>query len=92
MGIQPEMAIFRTFGELNIRNLLYLQAAICDLEKKLQEQEIKDYQTKEGGSKSSYTLDWYYLRHSYRDGDTKQLDLVLKIRQKLKEYSKYKCC
>jgi hypothetical protein len=86
MSIQPETAIFRRFGELNARNLLYLQAELAYLEKKLSEYEIADNRDPVG-EKSNYAVSWYWLAHSKDDGDTKQLDIVLKIRSCLKEYS-----
>jgi hypothetical protein len=86
MSTQPETAIFRRFGELNARNLLYLQAELAYLEKKLSEYEIADNRDPVG-EKSNYAVSWYWLAHSKDDGDTKQLDIVLKIRSRLKEYS-----
>ena len=39
------------------------------------------------GRKSEYAKNWFSLQDSEVDGDTEQLDLVLKIRETLKEYS-----
>jgi hypothetical protein len=87
MEIQPETAIFRRFGALNARNLLYLQAEIMTLEKQLCEREVMD-NGDEKGMKSQYALDWFWLSQSADDGDIEQLRLILKIRELLKEYSK----
>ncbi|KAF2799790.1 hypothetical protein K505DRAFT_356268 [Melanomma pulvis-pyrius CBS 109.77] len=86
MNIQPETAIFRGFGELNAKNLLYLQAEIAYLEKKLRDCEIADSRNA-AGEKSNYAVSWYWLSQSKADGDTKQLDLVLRIRKLLKKYN-----
>jgi hypothetical protein len=86
--IQPELAIFRRFGALNAQNLLYYQAELVDMEEKLREQQKRDDKDLKG-AKSSYAKTWYRLQESNLDGDTDQLDLVMKIRQTLKEYSKF---
>lgn len=82
----PESAIFRRFGALNAQNLLYYQAELTYLEGKLQAQQHRDSNF---GSKSErkYAVDWYWLEGARRNGDASQLELVLKIRALLKEYS-----
>lgn len=85
MGLVPESAIFRTFSALNARNLLYLQAELATLEKKLLECELEDSNTIE---KARYALDWFWLDRSQQvEAEPKQIRLVLEIRSKLKEYS-----
>ncbi|KAF2186251.1 hypothetical protein K469DRAFT_706921 [Zopfia rhizophila CBS 207.26] len=86
MGRLPETAMFRTFASLNARNLLYLQAELIALEKKLIEREAAD-SNDEKGMKSQYALDWFWLSQSQDDGETEQLDLIMKLRRKLKEYN-----
>lgn len=83
------MAMFRRFGALNARNLLYLQSDLCNIEEELINLERED---KEGqqGEKSQYSRD-HGLLHSAtvaRDGDTKQKELVLRMRSVLRDYSK----
>ncbi|KAF2475307.1 uncharacterized protein BDR25DRAFT_350697 [Lindgomyces ingoldianus] len=85
MEILPETAIYRRFGALNSRNLLYYQAELASLEKELILQENLDSSVPE---KQRYALDWYWLSQSVEQGDRKQLDLVMKMRALLKEYSK----
>ena len=86
--IQPETAIFRRFGALNAQNLLYLQAELTCLEQELREQQVKDDNDRNTDvKKSKYAKSWDWLRDSEDDGDTTQLDLVLKARKLLKEYS-----
>lgn len=87
MDIQPETAIFRRFGALNAKNLLYLQAELAYLEKLLEDCETEDNRNPLG-QKSNYAISWYWLSQSKTDGDTKQLDLVLKVRKCVKRYSK----
>ena len=87
MGLIPEVAIFRRFGALNAQNLLYLQAELVRLERLLREKERADSQSNVG-RKSEYAVNWYWLSQSARDGDREQLNLFLKIRRKLREYSR----
>ena len=42
MELRPETSVFRRFGALNSRNLLYLQAEITALEKDLLDSEMRD--------------------------------------------------
>lgn len=85
MEIFPEQAIFRRFGALNSRNLLYLQCELSSIEKQLIQQENADNDIPE---KMRYALDYHWLSQSQDDGDTRQLELVMKMRKTLKEYSK----
>jgi hypothetical protein len=82
----PETAIFRRFGALNAQNLLYYQAQLTYLERKLQAQQLKDSSVGSNREKK-YAIDWFWLERAREDGDATQLDLVLKIRTLLKEYS-----
>jgi hypothetical protein len=88
MELQPETSMFRRFGFLNAQNLLYLQAELTILEKRLRDRQRAD-SLDTTGSKSQYGLNWYWLEQSKDDGDTYQLDLVLKIRETIKEYSEF---
>lgn len=90
IGLRPEFAIFRRFGALNAENLLYLQAELVLLEKALEEQQAIDSQSIHL-RKAKYALNWYHLKNSAENGDTVQLDLVLKIRRTLKQYSILRC-
>lgn len=87
MQVQPEIAIFRRFGALNAQNLLYFQAQLVDLEGQLREQQTHDH-TIGQGQKHLYASTWFRLADSEVDGDTDQLDLVVKIRDVLRDYSK----
>jgi hypothetical protein len=82
----PEAAIFRRFGALNAQNLLYYQAELTYLERKLKTQQQKDRNLGTDQEKR-YSIDWFWLERARQDGDATQLGLVLKIRTLLKEYS-----
>ena len=91
MGAHPQVAILRRFGALNAQNLLYLQAELTLLESDLQHFSAED-STSHDPDRSLYSRDWYGLSIS-NDGANRdesagtQWRIVLKIRDKLKEYS-----
>lgn len=92
MGEMPEVAIFRRFGTLNAQSLLYMQAELVCLEKKLHRLQSKDAAAP--GRRSRYAINWFWLSNSGDQGDgddddDAQLELVKEIRAKLKEYSKF---
>jgi hypothetical protein len=88
MGLIPETAMFRRFGALNCRNILYLQNELCQLECDLQKREWAD-SASTTGMKRDYARDAYWLHSASaaRDGDAKQRDLVMRLRTTLREYS-----
>jgi hypothetical protein len=90
MAILPKIAIFRRFGALNARNLLYLQAELTDLDEALLRAESRDSEDPRW-EKKAHARDWYWLEHSTRadDQDTMQYNLAMKIREKLREYSQF---
>ncbi|KAE9374805.1 hypothetical protein N431DRAFT_557033 [Stipitochalara longipes BDJ] len=85
MHRNSETAIFRQFSTLSIKNLLYLQAELVELEYGLSQLAEQDKRSDHPNAQY-YTRDWWYLRHSARDGDAAQWQKVLEIREKLKEY------
>jgi hypothetical protein len=88
MGLIPETAMFRRFGALNARNLLYLQCDLASIEEKLFKLEWNDHKSSTG-KKSRYAVDAFWLDNAtaVRDGDTKQRDLILRMRETLHQYS-----
>jgi hypothetical protein len=84
--ILPELAIFRRFGALNAQNLLYMQAELTYLEKKLRERQIVD-NNDPSAKRSAYALNWFWLRESEGTDASEQLELIMQIRKTLKEYS-----
>jgi len=87
MAQYSENAVFRRFGNLGIRNLLYLQAELVHLEQKLCRLEATDSASSEG-HRARYSKDWYWLNSSPEEEADEQLNIVLSIRSKLKEYCK----
>ncbi|KAH7401788.1 hypothetical protein DE146DRAFT_754398 [Phaeosphaeria sp. MPI-PUGE-AT-0046c] len=86
-GAVPEAAMYRRFGALGAQDLLYYQAELEYLERRLQEQQQVD-NNQQRGRGLSYALNWYWLKHSKPDGDGRQYDLVMQIRKVLKQYNK----
>jgi hypothetical protein len=84
MGTHDEFAIFRRFKELNIQNLLYMQAEITHLEAELREIASKNRQQ---WDRRNYAYDWWSLSQGESDEDTEQWVTVLEIREKLDKYS-----
>lgn len=100
MGLIPQTAMFRRFGTLNARNLLYFQNELAEIEENLQEQALEDAKS-DVGKKKLYSQYFYWLNDATeeRDGDVKQRVLVMRLRETLKEYSNYlnphcliRCC
>lgn len=88
MGLIPETAMFRRFGALNFRNLLYFQSELATIEDDLNELEWEDNKSPMG-KKQDYVRDYYWLGSATaaRDGDAKQRELVMKLRETLDRYS-----
>lgn len=85
MGTHPEFAIFRRFRELNMQDMLYLQAEITYLEADLRKVAREDVQH---GNRENHPYDWWSMAHGQGEGDTKQWGIVREIREKLEKYSK----
>jgi hypothetical protein len=85
MGSFSSAQIFRRFSSINSQNLLYLQAELVHLETKLRRLEGVD-KSAQAENRPLYSRDWYWLNESrFENGE--QLQTVLEIRQRLKEYS-----
>ena len=82
----PETAIFRRFKDLNMINLLRLQAELHDMERQLQEIREEDAQSRDP-FRSSYATDFRLMRDCKETGDSLQYDLLLTIGEKIQEYS-----
>jgi hypothetical protein len=90
IGRMPQFGIFRRFGALNAQNLLYLQAELTKLSIELRVQEEADAK-EDKHDRKKFRLNWQILSESTDSDDfeaTEQYNLFLKIRSKLKEYSK----
>jgi len=93
MAMKPGLESFSRFRELNVKNLLYYQVQLAALEEDLEEAEKKDYG--EQHRKEKYAK---YADNMIESGDDdpgagaggrqdRQVDIVMKIRRLLKEYS-----
>jgi hypothetical protein len=83
MGSWSDVAIFRRFANLNAENLLFLQAELLHLEHALQR--LREDATNSEDEKTQLALrSWWDLKG---DEDNEQLEIILDIRDKLKEYS-----
>jgi hypothetical protein len=84
MGRKVEYAIFRRFRDLNVQNVLYLQAELTHLER-----ELDDIRTRDSlhPDRLYYNKDWWSLSQSENTEDLEQWDKVLEIREKLSQYS-----
>ncbi|KAI4926243.1 hypothetical protein J4E85_006535 [Alternaria conjuncta] len=93
METMPEIAMFRRFGALNARSLLYYQSELAHLEDQLKELEAEDANSPDG-KKATYSMNAFWLNTAdfevdgkLRDGDMRQRELVLQIRCVLKKYN-----
>jgi hypothetical protein len=89
MGLFPDVAIFRRFSTLNVKNILYLQAELVDLEKNLEQAALADSLSGDI-NRREYHRAWYPLSHPEElpNGDGKQWKTFLHIREVLQQYSK----
>ncbi|TGO53179.1 hypothetical protein BCON_0128g00060 [Botryotinia convoluta] len=87
MSRYPESVIVSRFSELNIQNIIYLQAEIFGLQKDLKELEDASDRSPDAG-RAKFSRDWFEFSTADEvDGSEEQWKLVLKIREKLKEYN-----
>jgi hypothetical protein len=87
MGKYPESAIISQFSQLNIQNLLYLQAEIIELQQDLRELEEANDRSPDA-KRAAFSTNWSDLSSAdEKDGSNEQWLLMLTIREKLKEYS-----
>ncbi|KAI9375788.1 hypothetical protein BJX61DRAFT_539519 [Aspergillus egyptiacus] len=85
MACYPETAIVRRFGELNMINILRLQAELQDMEHQLKEIRSEDMESGDR-VRESYVTD-FLMRDWKEDGDPLQYEMLLSIGKKLKEYN-----
>jgi hypothetical protein len=82
MAKTPDFAAFSRFRDLNIKSLLYYQAQLTNLKKRLHELEYKDALSKDK-SKEKFASRADFLMTS----DSEQFKLITEIRLLLKEYN-----
>lgn len=91
MSTHPDLMIFRAFERLNMRNLLYYQAEIANVEAELDQITLIDRACLESPRKD-YAADWAALQLSNSDeADGIQWQLILKARGLLEKYSMSHC-
>ena len=78
MAKNPDLAAFSRFRDLNVKSLLYYQAELTHLRKKLHDLEYKD----------SLTNPWAKRADKLVESDSIQFKTVKEMRSVLKEYSK----
>ena len=88
MSRHNEYTILRSFTELNVKNLLYLQAELVQLEAELWALANAD-SSSQNRVRQYYEKDWRLLSESLQDGYDEQWKKVLEIREKLKAYSTF---
>ena len=84
-------AIYRRFDFLSARNLLYLQSELVELEGQLRAFDQEDLQ-KADCDENDIARDWKVFEEKARDPastEKKRLELAIRIRKKLKEYSQW---
>ena len=87
MGNAPLAAHVRRFAALSMRNILYLQADIQFLEKKLLLAENRDSRSGRG-KESSYSLNWQDLKDSANSENKEQYELIRDLRVLMEQYGK----
>jgi hypothetical protein len=88
IGNHSDLASFRSFAGLNARNILYLQAELLELESAIKEVEERDQKRWLDGTGENYAGTWFWLGGGGKDDKSKdQLDLVIRLRKLLSQYS-----
>lgn len=86
MSQSPGMAIFRQFSEINILNLLSLQAEVTALEDELKELSMADKDSSDP-DRRLYHKNFIKMKEASFEGDDLQWHKLLELREKLSEYS-----
>lgn len=84
IALKPQTAIYRRFDALNARHLLYLQAELSIMEKKLHDVEEEDHVKNLG-----YAINYQRLLERDDGRGNIQLSLVKAMHKKLNEYSEW---
>ena len=92
LALDNDLCIFRHFAELNIRNILYLQSELQELELKLQQLDVEANENTNEPSKWSKPRSYHYASRTETtgsDGIHAYWDTVLRIRDVLERYSTF---
>ena len=89
MGKHPEAAQVSRFSDLNLQNILYLQAEIHGLSDDLRKVEAQNQLSTSPDAKN-FVLDWYTLANSEDENGciNRQWQIFSSLRPLLKEYSR----
>lgn len=96
-----DLSVYRRFGGLGARNILYLQAELQFLERQLADLDAADLNLiqRQGGDKGEQKLtddaarSWESFIYQVEEGNERQKDkmrLVLRIREVMKEYGTFR--
>ncbi|KAK5155873.1 hypothetical protein LTS14_005439 [Recurvomyces mirabilis] len=86
MGRNPQVAILRRFGALNMLNLLYLQAELSELERKFETAYLDDAVSNKADVRE-FCKSMVALRSSKDGPNGDQLEQLLVIQDKLEKYN-----
>jgi len=86
IAVKPHTGIYRRFDALNARHILYLQAELCILERRLRNVERADQGKDE--RRLRYAVDFESMLETPNDEDQTQLELIMEMHEKLNQYSK----
>lgn len=87
MGAYPELAIFRRFGALNLRNIMFMQAEIADLEKKYETVVAEDDRAGDP-ERAALARGWRDVaRTGAMDDASPRYRIVRPLRELLRDYS-----
>lgn len=90
MGRHPEPASVLRFSDINLQNIIYLQAEIYGLREDLRKAEVQNpISTSE--DRNNFSLDWYTLAHTQDNNDVRnqKWQKVGQLKGLLKEYGKH---
>ena len=92
LALDNDLCLFRHFAGLNIRNILYLQSELQELELKLQQLDVEANDNTSEPSKWSKPRSYHYASRTKAmtlDDDNAYWDTVLRIRDVLERYSMF---
>ena len=84
-----DAAIYRRYGHLSARNLLYMQSELYELELELQQLDTEDANKVDNDDAQKTARDWRYYSDEANERSRKHRVLQNKIRIKIKEYRMY---
>lgn len=83
--VEHDYAMIKQFRQLAVRDLLYQQAEICELELEFTKQGVDDANAQD--DRKYYDREWWFLSQGEARGTGgEQWKLAVRIREKLREY------